>query len=77
MHNFSLVSIFLIHKGLVINEIKLKDDKTKTYEMLSTFKNIHSWHLDEPEVNSKNDMLSRIMNEWFSAAEIVKIYLKI
>ncbi|CAF0709699.1 unnamed protein product [Brachionus calyciflorus] len=52
--------------GLIVDEIE-----SKKYELVSKFDDIHSWHLDDPKINSKKDLLNKNMNEWFSAAEII------
>ena len=66
------VNIKLNNKiGLVINEVKSKDEKSRDLELESTFDNIYSWRLDDPKITEKSDLLSKGIHDWFSASEII------
>jgi hypothetical protein len=61
--------------GLVVNEKRAAKATAapphRELELQSRFDSIVSWRLDEPKTNARTDPLSRALNEWYSASEIV------
>jgi hypothetical protein len=60
--------------GVVLNQIKSTDDqsqKEQIFKVTNKFDHLHSWNLDEPNLNSKNDQFTSSMNDWFSISKIV------
>lgn len=62
-------NIFSSLKGLVVT-----DNGDKNYELLGKFKDIYSWHLDQPSMSFDHDLFSKTKNEWFDVAKIVNNY---
>ena len=59
--------------GIVIEEMKpTKTTDVKQMELKSSFSEIHSWQLDEPELNHRTDTFCKAMN-WIDISKIVSI----
>jgi hypothetical protein len=63
--------IFYQNLGLVLE----KSNDTSSYETSSSFDKLHSWQLDQPNVNFTNDPLTSTLNDWMKVSEIVSIEL--